>query len=560
MNSNMSSKTKAMFFPRLSPAFFSLLTAILLLLLYNASFWRHFFQAAPMVSLRSWLFGASCFLVLAAILKFFLSLVAFKTLQKPFIMALFLVSAFCTYFLSEYGGAFDGSMVQNVLESNSAELGEYFNLKVVIYALLLGVLPGWLVTRLPIQYPRFKKQLLTMFVSMITTLLIVLINVSVFFNDYRTLLQQHSKLPLLVNPLNYLYATPAYIFQKTTAPLHLMTIADDAVMSPANTTQTAQTSNISTAATPVKKLLILVIGEAARADHFHLNGYSRNTNPQLAKQDLLNFSQVSACATATAVSVPCMFSIFDRQHFDVNHARNYESVLDVLRKVGVGVSWRDNNGGCKGTCDRSPYEDVSKLNIPTLCDRQECFDEVLLHNLQKELDTPVQNQLIVLHQKGSHGPAYFKRTPQAFKKFLPECQASQLKSCTRQAIVNAYDNSLLYTDDLLNQLIEQLKQKPNVQSALLYLSDHGESLGENNLYLHGMPYNIAPRAQTHIPMLMWLSPALKQSHIDMACLKKKIDQPYSHDGLFHMLLSFFEVKTNAYQPSLDWLAGCSIGS
>jgi lipid A ethanolaminephosphotransferase len=536
-------KTKSLTWPTLSPTFFSIFTAVLLVLLYNASFWRHFFQVAPIVSLHSALFGLSCFLVLAAILKFFLSLVAFKALQKPFIVALLFVSAFCTYFLSEYGGAFDRSMVQNVLESNSSELGEYFNFKVVMFALLLGVLPGWLVSRLPIQYPKFRKQVLTMLVSMLTTLLIVVINVGFFFHDYVALIEQHRKLPLLVNPLNYLYATPAYIIQKTDAPAELKTIAEDAL--------------IPVAAIPQpKKLLLLVIGEAARADHFQLNGYARDTNPLLAKQTIVNFSQVSTCATATAVALPCMFSIFDREHFNANQARQYESVLDVLRKVGVDVTWRNNNGGCKGTCDRGLYQDFSQLKIPEFCDQQECFDEVLLHNLPDLLNHPSPNQLIVLHQKGSHGPAYFKRTPQAFKKFVPECQASHVQSCTQQQLINAYDNTLVYTDHLLNELIKQLKQRPDVQSSLLYLSDHGESLGENDVFLHGLPYDIAPSAQTHIPMLMWFSDAIRQHSVDVDCLTPRLDKAYSHDGLFHMLLGFFNVQTKVYQAQLDWLAGC----
>lgn len=550
----MHSKPNVLTWPRLSPTFFSLLTALLLLLVYNASFWRHFFQITPIGSLHSWLFSASCFLVLAAILKFFLALVAFKSLQKPFIMALLLVSAFCTYFLSEYGGGFDGSMVQNVLESNLPELTEYFNLKVVVYALLLGVLPGWLVSRLPIEYPDFKKQLLTVLVSMITTLLIIGINVSVFFHDYKTLLQQHRKLPILVIPLNYLYATPAYLLQKSDTPSKLITLTEDARLK-SSISDSDQTPPLHGHSAP-KKLLVLVLGEAARADHFAFNGYHRNTNPQLAKQEVFNFSQVTACATATAVAIPCMFSIFDREHFDSNQARDYESVLDVLRKVDVDVSWRNNNGGCKGTCDRVLYEDVSQLKIPELCQQQECFDEILLHNLQGWLDKPVQNQLIVLHQKGSHGPAYFKRTPDTFKKFLPECQSTQLKSCTRESIVNAYDNTLLYTDHLLNTLIEQLKKQPDTQSALLYLSDHGESLGENNIYLHGMPFDIAPRAQTHIPLFMWLSTSIQQKAINRDCVHQKVDQRYSHDGLFHFLLGFYQVQTSVYDENLDWLAGC----
>ncbi len=512
-----------------------------LVALYNYSFWAHFLQAEPITAVRSFMFGVSSFVVLVAVMTLFLSMVSFKFLQKPFLMALLLVSAFCTYFLCEYGIPFDGSTVQNVLESDLNESREYFHGKVVIYALLLGLLPGWLIWKIRVSYPSFKKQLLWALLSGALSTTIIAANFGIFFQEYSSLFRNHRELRLLVNPLNYLYAVPSYLFKKTEVPTVLIPIAEDATLP---------------VSPNAKNVLVMVVGETARADHFSLNGYDRDTNPLLAKQAVFNFSHVSACGTATAVSLPCMFSHFAREQFNVNEAKKYISVIDILKNVGVEVVWRDNNSGCKGICDRVTYEDVSHLTLPELCDAKECFDEVLLQNFEQLLNRPAQNLLIVLHQKGSHGPSYYQRTPAAYKKFLPECQTGQLQDCSQQEIINAYDNTLLYTDAVLSQLIDILKQHADLHSALLYMSDHGESLGENNLYLHGMPYKMAPSAQTHIPMLMWLSPLRQQDQTDADCFKQQLDQAYSHDNLFHSLLGFFHVRTHLYQQQLDWFALC----
>ncbi len=534
-------KRPAFFQFSLTPIALNLTVAVALVLLFNFSFWQRFLQAAPITTVSSLVFAVSCFLVLVASITLLLSLFAFKFIQKPVLMALLLVSAFCTYFLCEYGIPFDGSTVENVLESDFNEAREYFHGKVIVYAVLLGILPGWLISRTRVFYPSFKKQLLWAFLSSVLSIILIAVNFGLFYQSYSSLFRNHRELRLLVNPLNYLYATPAYLLKKTDAPEALIPIAEDATMP---------------ASPNAKNILVMVVGETARADHFSLNGYTRNTNPLLANQEIFNFTQVQSCGTATAVSLPCMFSHFSRQQFSVNEAKKYHSVLDVLKKVGVDVIWRDNNSGCKGICDRVTYEDVSHLTLPDVCNDKECFDEVLLHNFEQLLNRPSQNLLIVLHQKGSHGPAYYQRTPQTFKKFKPECQTGQLQDCSQQEIINAYDNSILYTDSVLSQLIDVLKQHTDTHAALLYMSDHGESLGENNVYLHGMPYSMAPSAQTHIPMLMWLSPLQQQGQMDSACLKKHLNNVYSHDNLFHSLLGFFYVSTNLYQADLDWFALC----
>jgi lipid A ethanolaminephosphotransferase len=168
------------------------------------------------------------------------------------------------------------------------------------------------------------------------------------------------------------------------------------------------------------------------------------------------------------------------------------------------------------------------------------------------------NMLVVMHQLGSHGPSYYKRYPPAFRKFLPACESDDLRQCDAKAIVNAYDNTILYTDFFLGKVIDFLAEaQKSHDTALLYMSDHGESLGEGGLYLHGIPYAIAPQAQTHVPFVLWMSPAFRSDvGVDEACMRARAAQPVSHDDLFHTLLGVFDVRTSVYDPKLDIFAGC----
>jgi lipid A ethanolaminephosphotransferase len=122
-----------------------------------------------------------------------------------------------------------------------------------------------------------------------------------------------------------------------------------------------------------------------------------------------------------------------------------------------------------------------------------------------------------MHQMGSHGPAYSQRTPAAFKKFMPECTSSHLPDCSSEQLRNAYDNTIAYTDHVLGSAISWLRQRTDYDGALLYVADHGESLGENNLYLHGLPYSIAPDVQKHVPWVTWLSPGFEQDSGATTC-------------------------------------------
>jgi lipid A ethanolaminephosphotransferase len=303
-----------------------------------------------------------------------------------------------------------------------------------------------------------------------------------------------------------------------------------------------------------KFVFVMVVGETARAEQFSLNGYKRETNPELMKMaELYNFSDVEACGTDTAESLPCMFSHLDRNSYSRNEAFKHENILDILQRTGVNVFWLDNNSGSKGVADRIPTISLSHEKNAALCSAEECFDEIILERLDRLLAQNQGDMLLVLHQKGSHGPSYYKRSPAGFKRYQPECTQDNVQDCEQQSIINAYDNTIVYTDHFLARLIRRLTQE-NYPTAMLYASDHGESLGENNIYLHGLPFSIAPGQQTHIPMIFWGSaPFMRDKGVDTVALKNRLNDHYSHDNLFHTLLGVFEVRTEIYKPGLDIL-------
>jgi lipid A ethanolaminephosphotransferase len=208
-------------------------------------------------------------------------------------------------------------------------------------------------------------------------------------------------------------------------------------------------------------------------------------------------------------------------------------------------------------CDGLELERLDSSKDAALCNGERCLDEILLKDIESDLQKNPRDTVIVLHQLGNHGPAYFQRYPAAYRRFTPACETSDLGKCTREEIVNSYDNALLYTDHFLAETLRRLQAQTTHDAAMIYVSDHGESLGEKGIYLHGLPYAIAPKEQTEVPMVMWLSPAFASSTgVDAQCLRQHASQPVSHDYLFHSILGFMRVKTSVYAPALDIAANC----
>ncbi|WP_095060620.1 MULTISPECIES: phosphoethanolamine transferase [unclassified Pseudomonas] len=534
-------------FKAVRPEWVTLSASAFLLIAFNSVLWGHLFDIATPDSKGITLFVAFGVMIFAAF-NILLTLLAFRPLLKPVLTLLFMISAGVAYFMGQYGVLIDAGMLRNFAETNATEVRDLVSVQLFVYVVFLGVLPSLLLWRTPVVYRRWHRELLSKgLVTLVSAAVIggvALIN----YQGLASLFRNHHELRLMVVPSNYIGATVRYLGERVaSAQQPFVKIGEDAQLNPGWQTHGR------------KSLTVLVVGESARAENFGILGYDRDTTPKLDKEPgLIAFTDVTSCGTETAVSVPCMFSNMGRKDYSASKAKNEEGLLDVLKHAGLDVIWRDNQSGCKGTCDRVTLQDVSNLKDPSLCANSECRDEILLQGLQHFIDTLDKDTVLVLHQMGSHGPEYFKRYPKEYERFTPVCESNALNNCSRESIINGYDNTLVYTDHVLSTLIDLLRNnQEKVDTAMLYLSDHGESLGEYNLFLHGTPYMLAPEQQKHVAMLAWFSDSYQKSFsVDTHCLQLSREKPLSQDNLFHSVLGLLEVNSKVYNQSLDMFAGC----
>ncbi|QHC94507.1 phosphoethanolamine transferase [Pseudomonas sp. M20] len=529
------------------PEWVTLIASAFLLIGCNVVLWQHLFEITTADGKGIAMRVAFGVMILAAF-NIVLTVLAFRPLLKPLLTLIFLISAGVAYFMSQYGVMIDAGMLRNFAETNATEVRDLLSLKLFAYILLLGVLPSFLLWKLPINYRRWHRELLSKVIVSVASAAVIGGVALANYQGLSSLFRNHHEIRLMLVPSNYIGASAGYLREQVvSAQQPFVKIGEDAERNPDVKLQ------------PRKSLTVLVVGESARAENFGILGYDRDTTPKLDKEaGLIAFTDVHSCGTETAVSVPCMFSNMGRKDYDASKAKNEEGLLDVLKRAGIDVIWRDNQSGCKGTCDRVTLQDVSNLKDPALCANSECRDEILLQGLQGFIDHLDKDTVLVLHQMGSHGPEYFKRYPKEYQHFTPVCESNALNNCSRESIVNGYDNTLVYTDHVLSSLIDVLRSNQDkVDTAMLYLSDHGESLGEYNLFLHGTPYMLAPEQQKHVAMLAWFSDNYQKAYsVDTHCLQMSRDKPLSQDNLFHSMLGLLEVKSKVYQPGLDMFAGC----
>lgn len=529
------------------PEWVTLIASAFLLAGFNSVLWQHLFDITAAdgqgITMRV-AFGV----MILAVFNIVLTLLAFRFVMKPVLTLIFLVSAGVAYFMSQYGVLIDAGMFRNFAETNATEVRDLLSVKLFIYIMFLGVLPSWLLWKTPVNYRRWNRELLSKVLVSVASVAVIGGVALVNYQGLSSLFRNHHELRLMVVPSNYIGASLGYLREQVvSARQPFVKLGEDAEKNPVWQTHGR------------KSLTVLVVGESARAENFGILGYNRDTTPQLDKETgLIAFTDVHSCGTETAVSVPCMFSNMGRKDYNASKAKNEEGLLDVLKHAGLEVIWRDNQSGCKGTCDRVTVDDVSNLKDPALCANSECRDEILLQGLQHFIDTLDKDTVLVLHQMGSHGPEYFKRYPKEYEHFTPVCESNALNNCSRESIVNGYDNTLVYTDHVLSTLIDLLRSNQDkVDTAMLYLSDHGESLGEYNLFLHGTPYMLAPDQQKHVAMLAWFSDSYQKSFsVDTHCLQLSREKPLSQDNLFHSMLGLLEVNSKVYDPGLDMFAGC----
>ena len=528
---------------------FNLLLAIWLGVFLNIAFFEKIRMLTPYNGVKAGLFVVASIIIVVAAYNFIFQLFNWKWTAKPLAIALVFIGGFAAYAVNTLGVLITSDQIQNLMQTDIAEARDTWSWHLLTWTLGMIVLPIIVILMMKIKPEPIIRQLLHKVIASVVSLAMVLGLLFVFYVDFAAIFRENRDLKGMISPQNMIASFASYYKKKAPKEnLPLVVYGEDAVM------KKAQDSSL-------PKLMVLVVGETARAENFSLNGYGKNTNPKLAQQDILNFSRVSSCGTATAVSVPCMFSGMPRKEYEERLASHREGLLDIAQRAGYQVTWIDNNSGCKGTCDR-----VNQFKIPEplqqkWCKDKECFDDILIDSFKAYLATIPQDdnrpRLIVLHQMGSHGPAYYKRVPAQFKVFKPTCDTNAIQGCSREALLNSYDNTLLYTDYVLDSLIETLKNTTKYQTALWYLSDHGESTGESGMYLHGAPYAIAPTQQTHIPMLMWFSTVWQhQAKQQIKCLAQQGRKELSQDNLFPTMLSLLDVKSKVIDPNNDMLAAC----
>ena len=522
-----------------------LFTAFLFAIFYNFSFFKNILITYPNEGLNI-IYISSIFILLVSFIVFLFTIFSSKYTTKPLLIITLVVSAFTAYFMDTYHVVIDDSMIRNTLQTNLSESSDLFTPKLIVYVLILAITPSYFIFKTKIKYKSFKEESFKKLKTLFLSLVIILIILFSFSKFYTSFFREHKSLRFYINPIYWIYSIGNYVNKTlTSGSIVVKETGKDAIVKVDISEKTEKT-----------EIVIMVVGEAARADRFSLNGYEKDTNPLLKQEEIINFPNMYSCGTATAQSVPCMFSIFDKADYDYKKGISTQNVLDVLKHTNnIDILWRDNNSDSKGVALRVDFEDYRTSQTNTKCDDVECRDEGMLLGLDEYIKNHKDKDiLIVLHQMGNHGPAYYKRYPKEFEKFTPVCKTNQLEECTQEEVSNAYDNAILYTDYFLSKVINFLKPYSNThETAMFYMSDHGESLGENGFYLHGMPYMIAPNEQKHIASLLWLGDGEMKEDYNIEKLNTYKNKEFSQDNLFHTLLGLFEVETDVYKKDMDIL-------
>lgn len=446
-------------------------------------------------------------------LVFFLIFFLSSYVGKFLVSLFFIINSISVYFVNTYGVIIDESMIGNVLNTKYEESSSFFSLKLFVYILFLGVFPSIYFIKAKIENITLKK------FSIISSLTLLFCLVLVFVNASNWLwIDKNSKtLGGLAMPWSYTVNTSLFY-------IHKHKKNEKEILLPNATIKDNK-----------KSVVVLVIGESARSQNFSLYGYNKNTNPLLSKINNLFHFNAKSDATYTTAGVKSIL-----EHKNTNDL--YEILPNYLYRNKVEVIWRTTNWGEPPVhIEKYQKRDVLKPQ----CKGKGCnYDEVLLVGLKEQILASSKNKiLIVLHTSTSHGPTYSKKYPPEFEKFKPVCNSVELGNCTQTELINAYDNTIVYTDYILSKVIDELKQLKQFKSTMVFVSDHGESLGEKNLYMHGMPLSIAPKEQYEIPFIVWLS--------DNSSKKIKPSNNLTQNHVFHSVLNFLNLESPIYNEDVN---------
>lgn len=526
--------------PEISAPALSALIAVYFVAALNLSFWTRAYHYADgrMLTLAIVAIGS------VALFTAVLTALSLRYIAKPVFITLIIIGALASWSMDTFGQIVDLEIVRSTFETTGAESGQYFTPSFIGHLVLYGLVPSLLVAWVKIRRGRILPQTLRSMAVIAACVAIAGVATVGRYRDIASTVRNHKDLQYYVNPVTPITNVVRY-FRGSRKPTVIEAIGLDA-------------KRRTVAAAPGKpRVTVIVVGETARAANFSLGGYARETNPELKKRDIVYFTNATSCGTATSVSLPCMFSVYTRAQYSHRKGLGTQNLIDVLSHAGIKAQWLDNNTGSKGVADRISSGFVLSLGGP-FCSDRECRDDAFLAPLAAWLDQVTTDSVLVIHQIGSHGPAYYDRYSDEYRRFTPDCRTSDLTKCPNEEIVNAYDNTILYTDQFLAKVIDDLRSHSDkLATSMIYMSDHGESLGENNLYLHGTPYMFAPKEQTHIPAVLWMDDDFARSAgVNRSCIAARANEAVSHDNLFHTVLSMMNVSTSVYDPKLDIFAPC----
>ncbi|HMC01983.1 MAG TPA: phosphoethanolamine--lipid A transferase EptA, partial [Flavobacteriaceae bacterium] len=481
---------------------------------FHLPFFKFVFNNLDYKSLDGIIIIVSLVILMLVVNAFVLYLIFFLSqfVGKVLLVLFFIINAVALYFINTYNIIIDETMIGNVLNTNYEEASSFFSFRLIVYLIVLGIIPSIIIIKIKTLKVPVKNFLINFSLTLIFIISMVFVNAG----NWLWIDKNSTELGALVMPWSYVVNTSLFYIHKSQEN-------KKEILLPNATIKDAE-----------KSVAVLVIGESVRSENFSLYGYERLTNPLLSKTENVYSFNATACATYTRAGVKCIL-----EH--TNTKKLYEILPNYLYRNDVEVIWRTTNWGEPPIHIKNF---IKKNDLKKDCEGDKCkYDEILLSGLNEQILASDKNKiLIVLHTSTSHGPSYSKKYPPEFETFKPVCNSVELGKCTSEELINAYDNTIVYTDYILSSLIENLKQLKEYNSTMIFVSDHGESLGENNLYMHGIPARIAPKEQLEIPFIVWLSDSSK---------KLKPNETLSQNHVFHSVLNFLAIKSPIYDESMS---------
>lgn len=536
--------------PSLSSTTLNVCVSLYFTLVLNYAFYARMLEIHPFTGVAEDYFLLTVPFFIFFVLNACFQIIALPLLHKIIMPLILIISAAISYNAIFFNVYFNRDMLTNVMQTSVAESTRLLTLPFIAWIIGLGIVPALLYLWVKIDYRSWWKEMLYRVGAILLSVLVIAGIAGGFYKDYASFARNNKDISGLIVPSNFIGAGLSKYrrWVRSNTPFEHVDL------------QAKQEKP-----DHYRHVTIVIVGETTRAQNWGLNGYKRQTTPLLAKRgsEIINFRNVSSCDTFTAGSVPCMFSEMTRAEFDSAKAEKSDTILDIMQRAGVETIWLDNDTGCKGVCDRVAHKNITELNLPEYCHHGECLDNILLPELDKilaENDKTKKDTLIVLHTIGSHGPTYYERYTPEFRHFSPTCDTNEINTCSNEQLVNTYDNTIVYIDQFIDKVIKRLEHRDELESAVIYVSDHGESLGENGMYLHSAPRAVAPDEQTRVPMVMWFNKTWwKNEKIDFQCLTDHAKtQSYSHDNLFSTLYGIMDMRTQhtSYQGELDIVGMC----